>query len=332
MPRPFHHILIIRFSSIGDIILTSPVVRCIKNQYPDAQLHYVTKPAFAPLLAANPYIDQIHVLEAGMLPLARKLSTFHFDFIVDLHHNQRSALLKTLLHRPGAHFPKYNWRKWKMVHYQSLASAVPHVVDRYFLASKPIGVTPDGKGLQHFVAKEDQVDVANIEGLPDKPFIAAGIGGSYATKVFPQTQWESLLPQLDAPVILLGGPADKDMADQLQQKFAGQVYHRIGEWTLQQSASIVQQSAAVIANDTGIMHMAAAFQKPLAVVWGSTVPEFGMGPYYGNEAPPLHKHFSVAGLSCRPCSKLGHAVCPKQHFRCMHNHSTREIAAFLNAV
>lgn len=321
------HILIIRFSSIGDIVLTSPVVRCVKQQFPDAQLHFATKPSYAALLQDNPHIDHLHLLDGTLLQLVRQLKTFRFDYILDLHHNQRTTVIKTLLGQPSGSFPKENWTKWRMVRQPSKSLTVPHVVERYFMAGAQLGLKSDDKGLEHFISPHDKVNLDITE-----PFIAAGIGGSFATKVFPLVQWKKLIPMLQHPVVLLGGPEDKPMADELQALFPYKVYHQVGYWSIQQSASAIQQSAMVISNDTGMMHLAAAHKKPLAVIWGNTVQGFGMGPYYGPSTPTSVRHFEVEGLSCRPCSKLGHDACPKQHFHCMTQQSPEAIAAFVREI
>lgn len=319
-------ILIIRFSSIGDIVLTSPVIRSLRTQFPDAAIHYVTKAAYQPLLHANPHIDRIHTLSTTLFDLIRELRKEHFSAVIDLHNNLRSHIITTALGRPYCRFSKRNREKYRLVRTHRSTPTIPHVVDRYFEAGQKWGLQPDGQGLEHFIPAHEQV---NREVLPKK-YIAAGIGGTYPTKVLPTERWLALIPQLSAPVVLLGGPQDLDMARVLHKAFPDQVIHNIGEWSVNQSASVVEQAAAVISNDTGMMHLAAAYRKPLAVTWGNTVPAFGMSPYYGQEAPPAVQHFQVEGLNCRPCSKLGHAACPAQHFKCMRNQDVQRIALFIN--
>lgn len=326
----FRRILIIRFSAIGDIVLTSPVIRCVKQQLPDTELHVATKEQYATILQANPYIDQIHTLKDSLKALAKTLQQYQFDYILDLHHNQRTWLLKRLLHRPASSVDKKNWTKWLMVHVPNSRLSVSFIVDRYFAAAAAIGVEADGGGLDHFIAEKDRIDVSAMAGIANGPFVAAVIGGSFSTKVLPIEQWVAIIDKCHLPFVLLGGPDDKAMADQLRQACPEKVVHHIGDWSVQQSASLVQQASVVVANDTGLMHIAVAFRKPLAVIWGSTVPEFGMAPYYGTTAPPPHRHFTVAGLRCRPCSKLGHQRCPKGHFNCMQQHDPEAIAAFIH--
>lgn len=330
MAAHLRRILVIRFSAIGDIVLTSPVIRCIKQQLPDTELHVATKAQYATILQANPYIDQLHTLKDSLKTLANTLQQFRFDYIIDLHHNQRTWLLKRMLQRPGSAVDKKNWTKWRMVHLPNARLSVSSIVERYFAAAASIGVKADGEGLDHFIADNDHIAISAMPGIANRPFVAAVIGGSYPTKVLPLEHWIAIIDKCNLPFVLLGGPDDKDMADRLQEAFPKKVVHNIGHWSVQQSASVVQQAAAVVANDTGLMHVAVAFRKPLAVIWGSTVPAFGMAPYYGSAAPPLHRHFSVAGLRCRPCSKLGHQQCPKGHFNCMQQHNPNEIAGFVH--
>ncbi len=319
-------ILIIRFSSIGDIVLTSPIIRSLRTQFPDAAIHYVTKATYQPLLHANPHIDRVHTLSTTLFALIQELRKEQFSAVIDLHNNLRSHIITTALGRPYSRFPKMNREKYKLVRSHGSTPAIPHVVERYYAAGQKWDLQPDGKGLEHFVPAQEQVN----SGILPAKYIAAGIGGTYPTKVFPTEQWLALIPRLTAPVVLLGGPQDLDMAMALQKAFPDQVLHNIGTWSVNQSASVLAQSAAVISNDTGMMHLAAAFRKPLAVTWGNTVPAFGMGPYYGQESPPPTQHFQVEGLDCRPCHKLGHKACPEHHFKCMRNQDVQDIARFVN--
>ena len=101
--------LIIRFSSIGDIVLTTPVVRCLKKKFPDSEVHYATKKAFHSIIKHNPYIDKVHLLENSTIALTAKLRRENFDCIIDLHHNQRTLLLKWLLGKKSFSFNKINF-------------------------------------------------------------------------------------------------------------------------------------------------------------------------------------------------------------------------------
>jgi ADP-heptose:LPS heptosyltransferase len=118
--------------------------------------------------------------------------------------------------------------------------------------------------------------------------------------------------------VLLGGNTDKAVGEEVVNALGNKVYNACGKYNINQSASLLRQSNGVITHDTGLMHIAAAFNKKIVSVWGNTIPEFGMVPYFGNNLPTNGSIIAeVKGLSCRPCSKIGYDTCPKQHFKCM---------------
>ena len=313
-------ILVIRFSSIGDIVLATPVLRCLKLQL-GAELHVLCREAFRPVLAANPYIDVLHTIKkdpAGILPV---LKAERFDFVADLQGNLRSWRMRRALGRPGAAFPKLNWEKWLEVRFKSGVLPGVHVVDRYFCAVHPLGVRYDGMGLDYFIPEEEELNPGVwVDG---EGYAAMAIGAAHGTKRMPPEKLAEVCRALPMPVLLLGGPGDRSAGARIA---AGS--HAIdlsGQLSLNQSASLVRQARLVVSHDTGLMHIAAAFRKPLVTVWGNTIPAFGMTPFYpdGMERSCAAE---VNGLPCRPCSKIGYAVCPKGHFRCMNDQNTEEIA------
>lgn len=317
-------VLIVRFSSIGDIVLTTPVVRCIKQQVPGVELHYLTKPSFKQILEPNPYIDKIHTLESSLSATAKILRAEQFDFIVDLHNNQRTIALKALLRRPSKAFYKMNLEKWLMVQFKVNKLSPLHIVDRYLEAAKPLGVTNDGKGLDHFINKKDVVDIAVLPETHRKGYIALVIGAKHNTKKLPEHKLIALCQKLHYPIILLGGPEDKAQGDAIA-KTGTHIYNACGGFSLAGSASLVQQAQLVISHDTGLMHIAAAMKKPILSVWGNTIPEFGMYPYYGDVKVTGSQMFEVKDLKCRPCSKIGYMQCPKGHFNCMEQQNIEAI-------
>lgn len=314
-------ILIIRFSSIGDIVLTTPVIRCVKTQL-GAEVHFLTKKRFEPVLKANPYIDKLWLYEGNFRELIPGLRAAHFDFIADLHHNARSAYVRFRLGRPSGSFPKLNLQKWLIVNFKWNFLPDMHIVDRYFKAAIRLGLKNDGLGLDYFIPVEDEVV------KPFHDYIAVVIGGKHTTKIFPADKVAEVVNRINKPVVLLGGPEDRERGDQIVKQSTGTVKNSCGEYRLNQSASVVKQASAVLTNDTGLMHIAAAFRKKMVTVWGNTVPAFGMYPYMpGHEGDSYLAE--IKGLSCRPCSKLGFGECPKQHFRCMMDISADDIREHL---
>jgi ADP-heptose:LPS heptosyltransferase len=320
-------ILIIRFSSIGDIVLTSPVVRCIKKQLPNAQVHYITKKAFLPVIENNPHIDKVYSITEHVSEVMEELKKEDYDFVVDLHHNLRSLQVKRGLNKPCASFPKLNIQKWLKVNLKVDKLPAVHIVDRYFEAVKSLNVKNDDAGLDYFIPAKDEVDLNTLPATHRNGYIGFVIGARHFTKQLPLHKIISVCKKINAPIVLLGGKEDSEKAKQIVEAVGANVYNACGQYNLNQSSSLVKQAKKIITNDTGLMHIAAAFKKDIISVWGNTIPEFGMYPY----KPGANSHIlEVKGLSCRPCSKIGYKECPKKHFKCMEEISEEEIISMVN--
>ena len=306
-------ILIVRFSSMGDIILTTPVIRCLKKQVAGVEIHFVCKESFKEVLLHNPYIDQLHTFHEDIAESYKTLQSEKFDLIIDLHKNLRSFRLKQQLKTKAFSFNKINLQKLLAVNFKRIA-VLPkqHIVERYFDTVKTLGVIPDEKGLDYFISKADGILPTGIN-LPATHFIALVIGGSYFTKKIPLNKLQEICSKTKLPIVLLGGKEDVEIADKLHLEFP-QLINCCGKLSINQSAFVLKQSEWVITSDTGLMHIAAAFEKKIISVWGNTIPEFGMGPY---KPQPENRILENKHLNCRPCSKLGYKKCPKEHFDCM---------------
>ncbi len=311
-------ILVIRFSSIGDIILTTPVIRALKIQA-NCQLHILTKEKYRMLFATSPYVDKIHTFRDKLDKVIRDLRMEDFDFVVDLHKNLRSFRIKRALKVSSASFPKANPEKWLMVNLKIDRLPKEHIVGRYFQAVESLGVKNDGKGLDYFIPEKDFIDLDEYPLLKKKPFVAFAIGGQHYTKLLPVRKVVAVIDRLQQPVVLLGGKEDRETAEQIRELCSHDgIMNTCGLINLHQSSSLIRQSALVISNDTGLMHIAAAFRKPVISIWGNTIPEFGMSPYEPGEEQKV-VIAQVKHLKCRPCSKIGFKKCPKGHFKCMMN-------------
>lgn len=309
-------ILIIRFSSIGDIVLTTPVVRCLAAQMPDAEIHYLSKSAYKILLESNSAIHKIHVLDKHPIWKAAELKAENFDLVIDLHNNLRTAMIKAVLGITAYSFPKLNVEKFMRVYFGSNQLPNIHIVDRYLSTVENLGVHNDGLGLDYFIPKQDVVDtLAHFQLLPQQYYTWA-IGAQHFTKRLPNEQIIKAIQQLELPVVLLGGKEDISNANIITKAIGNKCVNACGTLNLNQSASVVQQSKRLFTNDTGLMHIGAALKVPITSFWGNTLPEFGMTPYYGN-ADLSYKTVENNNLSCRPCSKIGFNACPKGHFNCM---------------
>lgn len=315
-------ILVIRFSSIGDIVLTSPVVRCLKTQL-NAEIHFLTKSKFAGILVNNPYIDKLITIKKEIDEVKHALKVENYTFVVDLHHNLRTFRVKRMLSVKHQSFPKLNIEKWLMVNFKINHLPQKHIVERYFEAASSLKIKNDGKGLDYFIPKEDEINLKVF--LPNnfQQFATMALGAQFATKRLPQSQLEKILQQIDFPLVLLGGKEDADLGEMLSKKFPDFVFNAAGRLRLNESAYLVSKSRFIITHDTGLMHIASAFKTPILSVWGNTIPEFGMSPYLPVQGSQM---FEVKNLSCRPCSKIGYQKCPKKHFKCMMNQDVESIA------
>ncbi len=318
-------ILIIRFSSIGDIVLTSPVIRCLKEQLEGIELHYLTKKSYASVLAGNPHIDKIHYLEKSLPDCIAELKKEKFNYVIDLHHNLRTLWIKTRLGVNSRSFDKLNRQKWLLVNFKMNTLPPVHIVDRYLQTVAFLGVKNDSKGLDYFLLR--QYEMAELLPASHQSFVSVVIGAQHSTKRLPVDKLIRLCSKIERPVVLLGGPEDKERGEEIANAAGIHVFNGCGRFKLDESSFLIKMSDLVITHDTGLMHIAAAFNKPIISVWGNTVPEFGMYPYKTTHSSIIQ----VNGLTCRPCSKIGFNACPEGHFKCMNLIDLDQIITETNA-
>lgn len=321
-------ILIIRLSSIGDIVLTTPVVRCLKKQIPGCQVHYITKQQFFPVVAANPYIDKIFVVENSIDAVIPQLKAEEYDCIIDLHKNFRSKRIRKKLKKPVSSFNKINIRKWLIVNLKINRLPDLHIVDRYFGAVEYLGIKNDYKGLDYFIPEGEEVSLGSLPTGHQNGYLGWVIGGKHNTKIFPESKVSEVCKSIQLPIVLIGGPEDAEKGDRIVKEAGSHVFNACGKYNLNQSASLVQKADLILTNDTGMMHVAAAFKKRIISFWGNTIPEFGMYPYL----PGLENKselLQITSLSCRPCSKIGYKSCPKGHFDCMNKIGVKEVVGLI---
>lgn len=329
MTKPIKKVLIIRFSSIGDIVWTTPVIRSIKKQMSDVELHFCTKMQYKFMVEANPYIDKLHYLEESLGALIKDLQKEKFDFIVDLHRNIRTTMIKLRLRTKSKAYDKLRIKRLLYTNFQINFMPNCHVVDRYFEAASPLGIENDGEGVDYFISEKDEVEMEWLPETHQKGYVAYVIGATGWTKILPFEKMVELCDKINKPIILIGGKEDFENGDKLERFFnadAGSkeisdglkllgkktvIFNGCGKFNLSQSASLVRQAQVVFGHDTGLTHIAAAFKKTIFSIWGGTVPN--------NFYPYGTKFFLLENtkLNCRPCSKSGRDKCPKGHFKCM---------------
>lgn len=318
--------LIIRFSSIGDIVLTTPVIRCLRKQYPDAEIHFLTKYAFKNIVAHNLYINKIHTLGDSFELMLHELATEEYDFIIDLHNNLRTLRIKKFLKNAKSFsFSKLNIEKFILTNFKINTLPNKHIVDRNFECISSLQVLNDGLGLDYFIPAMDNVKNDDIPTSHMHGYIALVIGAALATKKMPLHKLTELCAAIDHPIILLGGKEDYEDGKAIAKQDEIKIYNACGKFNLNESAHLIKKSKLVITHDTGLMHIAAALQKPIISVWGNTVPAFGMYPYYGKRSSMQYDVVEINKLWCRPCSKIGFKKCPRGHFKCMEKIAVNDI-------
>ena len=318
-------ILVIRFSSIGDIVLTTPVLRCLKNQLEgDVVIHYLTKKQYKSILESNPNVSKVHTIGKSTNEVIDELKKESYDYVIDLHKNLRSKRVVKKLKSLAFSFEKLNYEKWLMTSFKVNKLPNVHIVERYINTTKPLGVENDGLGLEYYIPVQDEFEVKNFPQEFHDGYISFAIGAQHLTKCLPEHKIIAICKQLDLPIVLLGGKEDYDKAESIFTSVGVNVFNVCGKFNLNQSASILKQSKVLITHDTGLMHIGAALDVNIVSIWGNTIPEFGMYPYYPGH-PEKFIVIENKELRCRPCSKIGHDKCPKKHFKCMEDLSEKEI-------
>ena len=323
-------VLIIRFSSIGDIVLTTPVIRCLKNQVEGIEVHYLAKKQFEPVLKHNPYIDKLWLLDDNLSDILSELQKESIDYVIDLHKNLRSGVVKRKMKLKSFSFNKINLEKWLRVNLKINRLPDQNIVDRYMETTRFFDIVNDEKGLDYFIGKEDENISENILSYIPEKFIGLVIGAQHFTKKMPPEMLAQICDRISYPIIILGGPSDSDSAETINTLSKNKnIIDLSAKISLNQSAYLVKKSALIISHDTGLMHIASAYKRKIISIWGNTIPELGMYPYMPDKQSEI---FEVKNLSCRPCSKIGYNSCPKKHFKCMKEQDVEGIAKLANII
>lgn len=310
---------------MGDIIYTSPVIRCLKNQLDDVKIHYLTKPEFRYLLDKNPYIDQLHLLKPSLSETIKDLKEENFNYIIDLHNSLRSTIIKSRLGIKSSTYKKERIKKWLAINLKINLVKPRHLVDRYLDSTAFLGVFNDNLPIDYFLDDKDEHIDNLLPSQISKDYVAFIIGATHFTKRMPNEKVISLCKKINKPIVLLGGKDVEQNGLEIEKALSGKIINLTGKVSLNQSVMIVKNAKEVVGFDTGLTHIAEAFNKKIISIWGSTVPELlGVQPY------KVEKHYEAGvELSCRPCSKFGLAACPRGHFNCMKNIDEQAIADFI---
>ena len=317
-------ILLIRFSSIGDIVLTSPVVRCLKQQL-NCEIHYLTKENYKEIVAHNPAISKVYFIQKEVTEIIADLRNEKYDLILDLHDNLRSRQVTAALNVKTYRYKKQRFKRFLLTQFK-IDLLHNHVVDRYFTAAKKLNVINDGKGLDYFIPEKDEIIPAKLPFTHIAGYGVVVVGAKHFTKQIPLQKLEELCKAISIPIILIGGKEDVEKGELLARIDDFKIYNACGRFNINQSASVIKRAKWVITADTGMMHIAAAFNKRIITIWGGTDKRLGFSPY-NNNANSVN--IENTQLSCRPCHKHGLPACPKQHFKCMNDLEMQKVLAVL---
>ncbi len=288
-------VLVIRLSSIGDIVLTTPVLRCINSQL-NVSIDFLTKDKYKSLLAANTDIENLIFLSNDISHTIKALRANRYDMIIDLHNNLRSFRIRYALNTKSYVLNKHSLKRFILIYF-GVDFLKNHVVDRYFETVKSIGVYNDKKGISYTLNPTTKIDFNTKQ-----DYIAWIIAGSYETKKLSRKQIEDVISKLDMPVVLIGGNSENEIAELIvNNSFNKKIYNFCGIISLDQSALLIKHSKLVLTNDTGMMHISSAFSNPIISLWGCTKPSLGFSPYM-----PKNKFENlISEMSNKPCSKHG---------------------------
>lgn len=323
MPHPSTspNILAARFSSIGDILLTTPLLRAIRRTHTGARITVLTKREFVPLLSHNPNVSRVIGFPPGgsLLTLAAELRGDSYTDLLDLHDNLRSRALRALVPGRWQGYPKHRWARALLIHgKRNRYRDRRPVPERYFSAAKDLGVVPDGGPPEFFLgaeAREQVADWLGSAGLGSEPnMVAMAPGAAHATKRWPLEHWRTLVDKSvrdGLAVVIVGGPGDAELGAALSDSGGPRVVNAAGIFGLQGTGAVLQRARALISGDTGVMHMATAVGTRVVALFGPTVQAFGFFPYT-SQATVLE-----LPLPCRPCSSQGGPHCPLGHHRCL---------------
>ncbi|MEO9210880.1 MAG: glycosyltransferase family 9 protein [Ginsengibacter sp.] len=314
-------VLIIRFSSIGDIVLCTPVFRCFKNQIPYAEVHFLTKESFKIVTSSNPNIDKIFYYHKNINEIIEVLRKENYDYIIDLHKNLRSLKIVSSLKKKTYTIDKESTHKILLTKLKINLMRGVHITQRCLETVAPLGVKDDGLGLDYFIPEADRIKESDIPTSHTAGYIGLVIGASYYTKKLPVPQLQELCKKINYPIILLGGKEDRRAGLDVASVDTTKIYNACGKFNLNESADIVQRAKLIISHDTGLQYIACAFQKPILAIWGATSPKLDVEPYYGSifmkqQTKPIYENIFL-DLWCQPCSKYGSDRCPLGHFNCM---------------
>ena len=340
-------ILIIRLSSLGDVLLATPLIRQLRQKYPQVQLDFLVRKEYAELLRHHPGLSELIEFDAqpgftSLQKIREKIHQTRYDIILDIHNNLRSRYLcaglpflsffKTRLYRIHKNqIFRFLLVIFKINLYHKIYSRVIPVWEKYLQTARSLGIIAEDGRLELFLPEEAITAAQNFRAALEKSKwdIVMAPGARHFSKRWPEEYFVELIKQLFAKTglrtILVGGAEDISMIEKiLRQLQEGMAVSSVGKLSLLETAALIKQSKLMISNDSGLMHLGAALDVPLIAIFGSTVKELGFFPN-----SPKAVVVENGGLYCRPCSHTGRSDCPEKHFRCMREITPENILSIL---
>ncbi len=336
-------ILVFRLSSIGDIILTTPLVRALRKRFPSAHITFAVKREFADLVRHNPHINELLIFDkrtgiSGLRNLKQNIQAQNFDMFLDIHRNMRSRFIRSGTNAKFVGlYSKQLFPRNLLVHFHiNIYKEYKPVYLRYFESVERFHITYDGLGSELFFTEGDANYIGTRFkkekiGLRDR-ILAIAPSASFLNKQWLPERFAEVAAHMhqkhNLKICLIGGPGDRLLCEKIRNMVpdAGFIVNFAGECTLLQSAALLQRSHIVLTNDSGMMHLAQSQKKPVVAIFGPTTKELG---YF-----PIEEHSRVVEvpLPCRPCTHNGLNYCPRKHFRCMRNITTRMVVKALETL
>ncbi|MGH7522777.1 MAG: lipopolysaccharide heptosyltransferase II [Gemmatimonadales bacterium] len=326
-------ILIVRFSSIGDLLLTTPLLRSIRERHPDAHISFVVREDMQDTLRHNPRIDELIAWRRGssLAELARRLRSERWTHRLDLHGSLRSRLLRLMVGGRWTGYQKHRLRRRLLImtHGRRGGSLGP-VVERYFAAARDLDVTPDHRAPEFFTTPDADTEAAAFLAQHnlgrERPLLALAPGAAHFTKRWPAAHWVALAERMreQNDLLVLGADVDVPVADAIVAAAGNRAASAAGRYPLGGTAALLKRAAALVVGDTGVLHLATAVGTPVVGMYGPTVEAFGFFPYAAKAVIVQH------ALDCRPCSSQGGPVCPLAHHHCLVQMLPDEVATAVN--
>ncbi len=312
--------MIVRLSSMGDIVLTTPLPRLLKAKYPESNICYITDKKFTEIFKFNPHVDRVFAYDKnfGALDNTNKLPNItgnnkQFEFVIDLQHNTRSRILLRNIEAEVLRFNKSRLHKLSLVHLKRPMKENFSVAMEYIWTCRQLGIEYDGKGSEIWLENEVEYRSSHIK--PENLKIAIAPGAYHFTKRWPVDKFIELMEiismELSPEFILIGGKDDKEISSLIKEKATAKITDCSGSTSILETTGLLNQCSMLVTNDTGVMHIAAARKLPVLAIFGSTVKEFGFAPEFTSY------EIAETYIDCRPCTHIGKSHCPRRHFKCM---------------